>query len=281
VFSCVSSLSLSFLVLVLFISLNASIAISSALRRVELLVLWTFSDPKRRNPTVVDCNELVVRVTTVATLAGALAHYDRRAALSELAFFLTEPRPLPAVALLSDAQRTAVFALHPDLNRLMTSVWPVAFGLGTRTLFRADYENRRGTHESNGIVAKNPDNTINTAQDHIADGTLATRFISFTTALPVAVMYWASDFCCQQKDRVLLEVTLTNPRFLIWDIVVRDLLPRGREQARVVLDREVIVEPACRALDGAVIQAEFDCRACYNENPTFRTVGFMIAYRKT
>lgn len=128
---------------------------------------------------------------------------------------------------------------------------------------------------ADGIVAKNPDNDVNTSQDHINDGNLSTRFISFTTALPVALMYWAQDYSSKQKqrkDRVLLEIDVRS-RFLVWEVVVRDMLPsHTAAQGRATVDREVIIEPASHSLSQACIRASFDCHRCYDENEIFRTL---------
>lgn len=199
------------------------LAIDKLLYRVELFTLWLFSNPSIRIPTLSDRNQLVFRSKEAVIFAKTLEKYEQRIAVSKLARLL--------VGKLTNDEQVTLFNDHQDLQRLMNNVWPIVIQLSKSALYRADYEDRRGKHKRDGIVAKNPDNDVHTSQDHINNGDLSTRFISFTTALPVAVMYWAQDYSSKQrKDRVLLEIDISDPRFLVWDIVVRDMLPQGQSQ---------------------------------------------------
>lgn len=237
----------------------------SLLQRIELILLWWFGERSLRTPNVEQFDTLSKLANDAINVIEALPLFEQRVPLCRLALLLAcNGERLPVDVLKKILQQST------ELTRLTRIVWPVILELPS-TLFRADYEDRRDQHVQRGIFAKDPDNNIDTVEDHIRDGDRNTKFISFTTAFSVAVMYWAQDKSAHDKNRVLLTVDIKHPDFLVWNVSVRDMLPKGESQGRATRDREVIIEPADRALSNRVICKTTDCLRCYNDDESFRT----------
>lgn len=238
----------------------------SLLRRIELILLWWFGEQSPRTPNVEQFDALSKLANDAINVIEALPLFEQRVPLCRFARLLAcNGERLP------DDILNTILQQSTELTRLTRIVWPVILDLPS-TLYRSDYEDRCDQYLQHGIFAKDPDNNIDTVEDHIRDGDRNTKFISFTTAFSVAVMYWAQDKSAYDKNRVLLTVDINHPDFLVWDVAVRDVLPQGVSQARATRDREVIIEPAERQLSHQVIVQITDCLRCYNESESFRMV---------
>lgn len=137
-----------------------------------------------------------------------------------------------------------------------------------RLLYRADYE--QNNTPTDGIRAKNPKDTKYTAEQHVADGSLKTRFVSFTTALPVALMHWARAKNSKPPTRRhLVAVDPTHYLFRVSEVTEHSELPRGKAQAQATADREIVVSFASDSLPLSAIDRDYDVEECIADNITF------------
>jgi hypothetical protein len=174
---------------------------------------------------------------------------------------------------MSDIRRVVSYTLEDSVaadTRLVSEyrrLWSIVRKSPSQLLFRADYAHNNT--ERNGITALDPDERSYTVEQHINEGSLKTRFVSFSTTLAVAVMHWAKS----KKNgelRALVAVDPTHFQFRLWSVVDRDALQRSVAQARSTADREVIVEFASRSLPPSAICYVYDAENCYKKSQAFK-----------
>jgi tetratricopeptide (TPR) repeat protein len=158
-------------------------------------------------------------------------------------------------------------ALQSNINELIDARTKVLqFG----ELHRAEYACSRDDFSNRGLVAKDPSDTLYSALDHINDGDLKTRYISFTSTPAVAATYWMSAWRHSvPENRMLLTLDPSHPRFRVFEVVEREDVAHGQAQGRVATDREVVIHghfPAC------CVEREYNAKAAYEQDELFRGV---------
>ena len=131
-------------------------------------------------------------------------------------------------------------------------------------LYRADYASPADL-PLKGLRAKDPSEEQYSVDEHIGDGGLPSRFLSFSSQLPAAFMYWIKASKVGD-ERALCAVDLTSHEFRVWRFVDRDGAGKGAAQARATVDREFVVEPADECLPFAVVARVADVAACVRES---------------
>ena len=157
-----------------------------------------------------------------------------------------------------------VIDAYDCLNEYVAS--QTALGLDV-VLYRADYASPADLPTA-GIRAKDPDEDQYSVDQHIEDGDLPTRFLSFSSQLPAAFMYWIKASKVGD-ERALCAVELAHA-FRVWRFVGRDGASRGVPQARATVDREFVVEPADACLPFDTVARVYDVAACVRDNDVVR-----------
>jgi hypothetical protein len=135
-------------------------------------------------------------------------------------------------------------------------------------LFRAEYDTSRAAFAQRGIVAKDATETRHTAAEHVHNGDLATRFVSFTTTLAVATTYWMFAYRrTLRENRMLLRLNALHPTFRVFEVRTRADFPQGRAQGCATLDREVIIHGSFPA---SCVSCEYDAAAAYAADSRFK-----------
>jgi tetratricopeptide (TPR) repeat protein len=126
---------------------------------------------------------------------------------------------------------------------------------------------------SGGYRAKGPTAAF-TAQQHVKDGGLDTQFMSFTSCLPVAVMYWIQKRGWEDgKDVRLLVLSTRYAQLRLKTAKGRYQMDNGtREQGRAALDMEVILEPAGGEIPREAVKWQYDLKRCYAESTPFKAL---------